>query len=143
MPIDPWSVFTADFGAVPKAYTAFVTLLDIVFYMGVTFNVGRARGKYKVKAPNTDGPEAFQRIFRVQANTVEQMLLHLPLLWIAAFAMSDLFAASLGAVWLFSRILYARGYYQKAKRRMKGFLIGMIVNVILLAGAFTGVIASF
>jgi hypothetical protein len=143
MPLDPWSVFTADFGAMPKPSTAFVTLLDMAIYCVLFINVGRARGKYKVAAPSVDGPEPFLRILRVQANTVEQLVLHLPLLWMAAFAMDDLFAASFGAVWALSRVLYARGYYRKPKRRAKGFVIGMIVNAILFAGTLAGVIASF
>jgi glutathione S-transferase len=143
MPIDPWSVFTVNFGTVPKPYTAFVTLLDMAIYFILIANVGRARAEYKVQAPSTDGPEAFLRVLRVQANTVEQLALHLPLLWIAAFAMDDMFAASFGAVWAFGRILYARGYYQKAKRRTKGFVIGMLVNGILFAGAVAGTMASF
>ena len=99
--------------------------------------------KYKIRAPATDGSEAFQRILRVQTNTVEQLVLHMPLLWIAAFAMGDMFAASFGAVWVLGRILYARGYYRKAKRRTKGSVIGIIVNAILFAGAAAGTIASF
>jgi len=143
MPIDPWNVFSANFGTIPKPYTAFVTLLDMAIYFVIFANVGRARRKFKIKAPETDGPEMFLRVFRVQANTVEQLVLHLPLLWIAAFAMDDMFAASFGAVWALGRILYARGYYQKPKRRTKGFVIGMIVNVILFIGALTGTVASF
>jgi glutathione S-transferase len=126
-----------------KPFTAFVTLLDMAIYFILAVNVSRARSKYKILAPSIDGPESFQRILRVQLNTLEQLALHLPLLWITAFAMDDLFSASFGAIWAFSRVLYARGYYQKAKRRTKGFVIGMIVNLILFLGALTGVIASF
>ena len=143
MPIDPWNVFSANFGSVAKPYTAFATLIDMAVYFALIANVGRARRRYKIQAPMTDGPEGFLRVLRVQENTVEQLALHLPLLWIAAFAMDDMFAASLGAVWALSRVIYARGYYQKAKRRTKGFVIGMIVNVLLFLGAITGTIASF
>ena len=143
MIIDPWDLFTSNFGGMPKPCTAFVTLLDMLIYCVFTANVGRARIKYKVKAPSTDGSEAFLRILRVQTNTVEQLILHLPLLWIAAFGMGDIFAASFGAVWALARILYARGYYKKAQRRTKGFLIGMIVNAVLFAGAVAGTVASF
>lgn len=143
MIVDPWHVFTTHFGQVPMPCTAFVTLLDLMLYWLVTFNVARARGKYKVTAPAIEGPDNFARIFRVQMNTLEQLALHLPLLWIAAYAMDDVFAASLGAIWLFGRILYARGYYAKAKRRMKGFVISMLVNIGLLIGALAGTIASF
>jgi len=143
MPIDPWSVFTADFGTMPKPYTAFVTLVDIVIYFVFLINVGRARRKYKIDAPIMEGPDGFLRVIRVQENTVEQMIMHLPLLWISAFAMDDMFAAAFGAVWALSRVIYARGYYQKAKRRHKGFVIGTLVNAILMLGALAGVIATF
>jgi hypothetical protein len=143
MPVDPWNLFSANFGMMPMPYTAFVTLLDMAVYFVIFMNVGRARAKYKVSAPSMEGPEAFQRILRVQANTVEQLVFHLPLLWIAAFAMDDMFAAAFGAIWALSRVIYMRGYYSKAKRRHKGFVIGMIVNAILLIASVTGVIASF
>jgi hypothetical protein len=143
MLLDPWNVFSASFGSVPKPYTAFVTLVDLAIYFALMAKVIHARKIYQIPSPVTDGPEAFLRITRVSASSAEQLVLHLPLLWIASFAMSDLFAASLGAVWALSRVLYARGYYKKAKRRAKGLVIGLVVNGILFAGAMAGVMASF
>ncbi len=143
MTLDPWNIFTASFGHMPKPYTAFVTLLDMILYITVSFRVAMARGKYDVEPPNTTGPEKFNRIFRVQQNTLEQLMFHLPLLWIAAFAMDDVFAAAFGIVWTFGRVLYARGYYNKPKRRLKGFQIAMFINLILLIGALAGTVASF
>jgi uncharacterized membrane protein YecN with MAPEG domain len=143
MVVDPWHVFTTNFGEMPSPYTAFVTLLDMVLYLILTMNVGRARGKYKISAPSVDGPDVFQRIYRTQMNTLEQLIVHLPLLWIASFAMDDVFAASFGAVWLLGRVLYARGYYRKPKSRAKGFIISMLVNIVLLIGALAGTVASF
>ena len=143
MILDPWNIFTTNFGHMPAPCTAFVTILDMVLYFAVTFKVALGRGKHKVAAPAITGPDEFNRIFRVQQNTLEHLMLHLPLLWIAAFAMSDVFAAAFGIIWTFGRVLYARGYYQKAKRRQKGFIIAMFVNAILFIGAVTGTIASF
>ncbi len=71
------------------------------------------------------------------------MCLHLPLLWIAAFAMDDVFAAAFGSVWLLGRTLYTIRYYQKASRRHKGFMIALTANLILLIGALVGTVASF
>ena len=142
MNIDPWNIFTANFGQMPKPYTALVTLLEMALYMALTINVGRARGKYKVEAPSTDGPPKFMRIFRVQQNMLEQLALHLPLLWIAAFAMDDVFAAAFGCIWSFGRVLYAVRYYEKASRRTKGFMISMAANAALFIGSLAGVIAS-
>ncbi len=143
MTLDPWHIFTANFGEVPKPYTAFATLLDMILYLIVSFKVGLARKTYNVEAPSTDGPVEFQRIFRVQMNTLEQLAFHLPLLWIAAYAMDDVFAAMLGLIWVFGRSLYAVRYYQKAGRRTKGFMISMTANAFLLIGAMAGTIASF
>jgi glutathione S-transferase len=143
MTLDPWNVFTASFGQVPKPCTAFVTLLEMALYFFVSFRVAIARNKYKVEAPSVDGPIEFRRIFRVQMNTLEQLAFHLPLMWIAAFAMDDVFAAAFGAVWLFGRTVYAARYYKKASRRHKGFVVSMTANAILLLGALVGTIASF
>jgi glutathione S-transferase len=143
MTLDPWHVLTANFGQVPKPYTALATILDMVLYFVVTLRVMGARFKYKIEAPSIDGPLPFQRIFRVQQNTLEQLALHLPLLWIAAYAMDDVFAATLGLIWLFARVLYAARYYRKAGRRHKGFLIATLANLALFAGAVAGTIASF
>jgi glutathione S-transferase len=143
MPIDPWNVLSADFGTLTKPYTAFVTLADMAMYLVLTFNVGLARKKHKIAAPDIEGPEAFKRVFRAHQNTLEQLAFHLPLLWLAAFAMDDVFAAAMGAVWILGRILYARGYYQKAKRRAKGFFVCLIANAVLFFAVLASVIASF
>jgi glutathione S-transferase len=142
MHLDPWHVFTADFGSMPKPYTTLVTLIDMALYFLITVNVIRGRIKHKVEPPHLEGPAAFQRIVRVQMNTLEQLALHLPLLWISAFAMDDVFAAAFGIIWTFGRVIYARGYYAKANRRMKGFYITVTINIVLFVGAITGTIAS-
>ena len=143
MNIDPWNIFTASFGQVPKPCTALITLLDMALLFFTTMQVGRARHQHGVQAPATDGPPGFLRAFRVHQNTVEQLVQHLPLLWIAAFAMDDVFAALAGVIWLFGRLLYALRYAKKATRRGKGFAVAMLANAVLLIGALAGVIASF
>jgi len=55
-----------------------------VLLFAVAWNVGRARGKYKVKAPATTGDPAFERAFRVQMNTLESAVAFLPVLWLFA-----------------------------------------------------------
>ena len=138
MSLDPWHIFTAHFGQFPTPYAALATLLDMVLYFWVTLNVAIARNKFSIQPPVTTGPEGFLCVMRVQQNTLEQLALHLPLLWIAAFAMDDVFAATLGLVWFFGRTLYAIRYYQKPSRRLKGFAIAMFTNAILFLGALAG-----
>lgn len=143
MTLDPWHVLTSNFGQVPKPYTALATLLDMMLYFVTMIKVAKARKNYGVEVPRTDGPPEFQAIFRVQMNTLEHLAFHLPMLWIAAYAMDDVFAALLGFIWFFARVLYAVRYYQKPSRRLKGFAISIFANGLLLLGALAGTIASF
>jgi len=55
------------------------------FYFYTAFRVGNLRGKHGIKAPATIGHPQFDRAFRVQLNTLEQMGIFLPFLWVSAF----------------------------------------------------------
>jgi hypothetical protein len=58
--------------------TAIVTCLALLLYGVLGARVGSARVKYNIPAPATTGHPAFERAFRIQANTGEQLLLLLP-----------------------------------------------------------------
>jgi len=94
--------------------------------------VARARRRYGIRAPATTGDPGFERVFRVQMNTLEQTVLFLPSLWLAAAAFSDRWAALLGLVWVVGRLVYARAYYAAAEMRGPGFLMTVIPTFILL-----------
>ncbi len=67
------------------AYPAASTILAIVIYLFQSKNVALGRIKYNVLAPKTMGHnDNFDRIMRVHQNTLEQMPIFLPLLWIFA-----------------------------------------------------------
>src|SRR3974377_2346018 len=87
-------------------FTAIVTLLAILFYFYTSIAVAKARVKFGVKAPAITGQPDFERVFRVQMNTLEWLPIFLPSLWLFAFYISDIAAASLGIFWIFGRILY-------------------------------------
>lgn len=118
------------------------TVLALLTYLVLTINVIQARVKYKVPAPQMTGEPAFERVLRVQQNTIEQLILFLPGLWLFSFYVSPLWGAGIGAVWLAGRIAYAWGYYQAAKKRIIGFGIGAISSIVLLLGSFVGIILS-
>jgi hypothetical protein len=59
-------------------YTALATLLALVFYFYTTFAVASARAKFGVTAPAIAGNPDFERVFRVQMNTLEWMPIFLP-----------------------------------------------------------------
>ena len=123
-------------------YTALITVLSLVLYFVLTAMVGRARGKYQISAPAVSGNADFERVFRVQQNTVESLVMHLPVLWLFAFYVSDCWAAGLGAVWIIGRILYARGYYAEAKKRSTGVLISTIATFVLLIGSLVEIVCA-
>jgi glutathione S-transferase len=116
-------------------FTALVTCLAILFYFFTSTRVARARASFEVKAPAITGNPDFERVFRVQMNTLEWMPIFLPALWLFAIYISDPVAAALGLVWIAGRILYMTGYSQAANKRGTGFGIQALAAGILLFGA--------
>src|SRR5215510_9163862 len=120
-------------------FTALVTCLAILFYFFTGVRVARARAAYGVKLPAISGNPDFERVFRVQMNTLEWMPIFLPSLWLFAIYISDPIAAALGAVWIAGRILYVVGYSQAVAKRGRGFGIQAFAGIVLWVGA-TGAI---
>jgi len=116
-------------------FTALVTCLAILFYFFTSTRVARARASFDVKAPAITGNPDFERVFRVQMNTLEWMPIFLPSLWLFAIYISDPIAAALGLVWIAGRVLYMTGYSQAANKRGTGFGIQALAAGILLSGA--------
>ncbi len=122
-------------------WAATVTLLIGFFYFYTGFRVGNLRSKHGVKAPATSGHPEFERAYRVQMNTLEQMGIVLPFLWVAAFypiAWAWL-APLVGLVWVVSRIIYLAGYMADPDKRILGAMIGGVCNLLLFLIAAIGV----
>ena len=115
--------------------TAIVTCLAVAFYFFTTTQVSRARAAFGIKAPATSGHPDFERVFRVQMNTLEWMPIFLPALWLFAIYVGDAAAAALGAVWIIGRIMYWSGYKQAASKRSMGFAVQAIAGFALWLGA--------
>lgn len=105
---------------------AFITLLNVLVLLFAMFLVGRARGKYGIKAPATTGDENFERAYRAHMNTVEQTVMFLPVLWIASLNGFVVWAHFLGAAWIIGRVWYIIGYNKAAASRSGGFLLGFL-----------------
>ncbi len=121
-------------------FTALVTCLAILFYLFTAVEVTRARLAYGVQAPATAGHPDFERVFRVQMNTLEWMPIFLPSLWLFAIHVSDMGAAALGLVWIVGRILYMIGYTRAAGKRGPGFGIQATACIALWVGALGAII---
>ena len=123
-------------------WPSLITVSALILYFVVTINVGRARFKHKVSPPQMTGNPDFERVLRVQQNTLEQMILFLPSLWLFSQFISPVWGAAIGAVWIIGRILFAWGYYQAAEKRAAGFGISTLATLALLGGSLTGLIMS-
>ncbi len=69
---------------------------------------GRARVHSGLKAPAITGHEGFERMYRVQMNTLETLILFIPALFLAAKYWSGPWVAGLGLVYVLGRHLYWR-----------------------------------
>jgi uncharacterized membrane protein YecN with MAPEG domain len=114
---------------------AIVTILALLLYVVMSLRVGRARTKYGLPAPAISGNPDFERVFRVQANTLEWLPIFLPSLWLFALYWNDRLAAGLGLVWIVGRYLYMTGYSREAGARSLGFGIQALAVAVLLFGA--------
>jgi glutathione S-transferase len=123
----------------PK-YTAIVTLMVVLFYLFIATRVAAAHGRFGVKLPATYGQPDFERIYRVQMNTLEWMPIFLPLLWLSAIYFSDAAAAVVGLIWIAGRVLYFLGYREAVEKRTPGFAIQAMACVLLLIGAGAGIV---
>jgi glutathione S-transferase len=121
-------------------FTALVTCLAILFYFFTSIAVSKARAKFGVKVPATSGSPDFERVFRVQMNTLEWMPIFLPSLWLFAIYISDPIAAAIGVVWIGGRFLYMTGYSEAAAKRGRGFAIQASAAIILWLGALGAVV---
>jgi glutathione S-transferase len=121
-------------------FTAFVTCLAVLFYFYTSVHVAKARAAFGIKAPAISGNPDFERVFRVQMNTLEWMPIFLPSLWLFAVYISDGIAAAIGLVWIAGRILYLTGYSKAAAKRGPGFAIQATAATVLWVGALGAIV---
>jgi uncharacterized MAPEG superfamily protein len=119
-----------------------VTVLALLQFLVFGMLVGNARGKYGIKAPAVSGNEIFERYFRVQMNTLEQLVLLLPALWIASVYafVAYYWTALLGALYLIGRMLYLRAYVADPAKRSLGYGLSALPVLALLVIDLIGVI---
>lgn len=111
-----------------------ISALALIQYIYFALEVGNARGKYGIKAPETAGHEIFERIYRVQTNTLEQLVIFLPSLWGFGFYIDPLWAALLGAIYLIGRVIYGISYVKSPDTRGPGMIVTTLPIWILLLG---------
>jgi len=121
---------------------ALVIVLAIVEYMGFALATGRARLKYEIAAPATTGNEIFERHFRAQQNTLEQLIAFIPALIVCGIFSNAMAAAVAGLVFVIGRFLYYRGYVKEPRSRSLGFGLGFLAMVYLSVAGLVGVVGA-
>ena len=127
---------------------ALVTLLSLALFFWMGADVARARIRFGVPAPAVTGHPEFERHFRVQANTLEGLVLFLPALWVFALTidglrgsvLGDKIGAALGLVWIVGRVIYMRSYVRDPASRGLGFGVQALATVLLLMGGLVAIV---
>lgn len=109
-----------------------VTVLALLQFFWFGFEVGKMRAKHQCKAPATTGAPEFERMFRVQQNTMEQLVMFLPALWMYATLVNPLWGAGLGVLYLVGRFIYRVSYVKDPATRSMGFSISILPTTVML-----------
>lgn len=120
----------------------FMIMLALLEYVAMAALVGRAREKFGILAPTMTGHPEFERVIRVHLNTLENLIIFVPAVWIFASYVSALWAAILGLVFVVARAVYAIGYLRAAEKRSIGAAITGLVDLVLVVGGLIGLALS-
>lgn len=125
-----------------------VVVIALLQYCWFTAQVGRGRVLYGVKAPASSGHPAFERLYRIQMNTLEQLVLFLPAMFMfpllgepRGWPAAEI-AAAAGVVWIIGRAVYARSYVRDPERRALGFMLTLLPSALLLLGSLVLVLLA-
>ena len=121
-------------------YATLIVLLALLQYVWFTVRVGITRGKYEVNAPACKGDENWERLFRIQQNTMEQLIMLIPASYAFAYYLSPVWVLVPGAAFVFGRFLYSATYLKDPKTRGPGMGLTLAANAVLILGAFFGLL---
>ncbi|MFT5426018.1 MAG: glutathione S-transferase [Gammaproteobacteria bacterium] len=116
-----------------------VALAQYLFFVGKT---GQLRGKHGVKAPACTGNENFERMFRIQQNTMEQLVVFIPALLAFSHFVSPVWGPCIGLIFIIGRFVYFQGYLNDPAKRGPGMMMTFITNAVLVLGASVGAILA-
>lgn len=121
-------------------YVTLVVIIALFEYVFFTMRTGKARADSGLKAPAVTGNEIFERYFRIQQNTIEQIVVFIPSIYICGIYLHELAAAGIGLLFIIGRALYFRAYAAAPEQRGPGMIITVLSNVLLLLGGLAGVV---
>lgn len=120
-------------------YVDLVGMLAVLQFFFFGFMTGAARRKSGLKAPAVTGDAQFERMYRVQTNTLETIVAFLPSLFIAAKYWSPTIVSLIGVIYIVGRFIYWRAYTQNPSTRALGFLLSVLPTFVLMVLSIVGV----
>jgi len=111
---------------------AIVTVLALLQFTWFGIQVGSLRAKHDIKAPAMSGQTEFDRMYRIHYNTMEQLVVFLPALWLYAHMVNPLWGTGLGVVYLIGRFIYRVSYLKDPASRSAGFTLSFLPSAIML-----------
>jgi glutathione S-transferase len=81
----------------------------------------------------------WERYNRVHLNTIENLVVFLPLLWVCGVFLNVLVAGLLGLVFIVARAIYSRGYVREPSKRAAGAWLTTVVQALLALGSLVGI----
>jgi len=121
---------------------AIITALILLQTLFFGFEVGKARGRYNIKAPAVLGNEQFERHYRVHQNTLEQIVIFLPSFWLFSYFVNESLAAGLGLLFIVGRFVFRSAYLKDPSSREIGFLLSFLPIAVCIFGLLFFIIKS-
>lgn len=119
-----------------------VAILAVIQFLCFGALVGSERRRSGLKAPAMTGDAGFERMYRVQMNTLELLVVFLPALLLAALYWPAYVVAGIGLVFIVGRTLYWRAYAADPAKRGLGFMLSLFPAAILAILALVGIVLS-
>lgn len=123
-------------------YVELVAVLAVLQFLAFGALTGNERKRSGLKAPAITGDVGFERMYRVQMNTLELLVAFLPALFLASKYGPTWLVAGLGVVYLIGRLMYWRAYVSDPMKRGTGFMLSILPTGFLAILALVGIVLS-
>lgn len=112
-------------------YTTIGTVLVIAFTFWLSYRSGAQRGKASLTPPAMTGNADYEIANRIHCNSTEQLVLFLPLAWLTALQIGDIWGAIACLVWIAGRALYMQAMSSDPSKRGTGMLITIAPTIVM------------
>jgi glutathione S-transferase len=119
-------------------YATLMVMLTLLQYSYFVGRAGHMRAKHGIKAPATTGHEMYERAYRVQQNTLEELIIFVPAVFTYALYSNAFWVIVPGAIFFIGRGWYSMAYMKNPVKRGPGFGLTLLANVWLIVGTLIG-----